>query len=531
VYLVRPIDPSVGRLEATAAAFAAVRSASIASWERRLGEGSQIEVPERLVMDAMRNLLIQNLQLAWRYSLGNAYEAFYQPESSAAVLRLAEYGFLQDAREALEALLPKTRGRSTNWEQGEKLVAGAGYYLLSGDAAFIHKHTPTYARYARDFTTRRAENPDGLLDKQRYSGDINETVYGLHHQSRAWRGLRDMAHVWSLVGSEQLAARYRAEARAFASSVRSAISRSATVVSNRETFVPVSLLSVPRERPWDPVTATREGSYWNLVAPYGWASGIIPPTSALARAVHTYAIRRGSLLLGLVRFDYYPTGAGNVRCDGLPGLKTPGTDDVYGVERVHFLAMLDEPDLLTLMLYAKLAHGMTRGTFIAGEGATVGAVAAGACPSLPNGEYYRSMYLPPSSASNDLFLVALREALVHWELNDGGRPVGLQLAFSTPRTWLQDGKRITVRDLPTPFGPVSYSIDSHVRAGYLDVELSVPRRLRISELELRIRLPSSFPARLARIGKKTLRPDGDVFDLTGITGQVKMRVAVRRATP
>jgi hypothetical protein len=31
-----------------------------------------------------------------------------------------------------------------------------------------------------------------------------------------------------------------------------------------------------------------------------------------------YAERRGSFLLGLVRFDYYPTGVGNVSCDGLP---------------------------------------------------------------------------------------------------------------------------------------------------------------------------------------------------------------------
>jgi hypothetical protein len=528
VYLVRPIDPTTGRLRADATSFASARSRAIDAWKRRLAKGAGVEVPERLVMDAMRSLLIQNLQLAWRYSLGNAYEAFYQPESSAAVLRLAEYGFQRGARAGLETLLPKSRGRSTNWEQGEKLAAGAAYFLLSGDAEFLRQHTPTYSGYARDFASRRAANPDGsgLLDRQRYSGDINERVYGLHHQSRAWRGLRDMAYVWGLVGRSELARRNRAEAKLFARSLRAAITRSMTTVSARETFVPASLLATPREAPWDPVTATRLGSYWNVVAPYAWASGILSRGSALARAVLEYARRRGSFLLGLVRFDYYPTGVGKVRCDGLPGLKTPGAENVYGVHRIHFLADLDKPDLLVLTLYAKLAHGMTRGTFIAGEGDTIGPVPTGACAQASDGEYFRSMYLPPSSANNDLFLATLRELLVHWFLSEDGRPYGLHLAHATPRAWLAHGKRIAVRRMPTPFGRLSYSIDSHIDAGYLDVELSVPSRLRIGELRLRVRVPASKRVRLARIGRATLAPDGETFDLTGRTGRLMMRVYV-----
>jgi hypothetical protein len=529
VQLVRPIDPTRGHPRADAAAYAAARSRSIAAWKRRLAGGASIEVPQRLVADAMRNLLIQNLQLSWHYSLGNAYEGFYQAESGAAVLALAEYGFLADARTALETLLAKERGHSTNWEHGEKLAAGAAYYLLGGDAAFVRRHTPAYAAYARDFAARRAANPDGLLDRQRYSSDVTEPVYGLHHQARAWRGLRDMASVWGLVGSDRLADRYRTEARSFAKALRAAIARSATRVSSSETFVPVSLLADPPVEPWDPVTATRLGSYWNLVAPYAWSSGIVPRTSPLAGRLLEYALRRGSFLLGLVRFDYYPTGVGSVRCDGLPGLKTPGTDDVYGVERTRFLAELDRPDLLVLALYGQLAHGMTRGTFVSGEGATIGPVPPRTCPGEPDGEYYRSMYLPPSSTSNAFFLTTLRELLAHWSLDDDGRPSALHLAYSTPRAWLADGKRIAVRDLPTPFGRLAYSIDSHVADGYLDVRLTVPRRQPIHELRLRIRVPPGKKPYLARVGGGTLRPAGETFDLTGRTGTLTLRVLVRDA--
>jgi hypothetical protein len=65
VYLVRPIEPTTSALRADASLFASARAASIGAWKRRLAEGAGIEVPEPLVMDAMRNLLIQNLQLSW----------------------------------------------------------------------------------------------------------------------------------------------------------------------------------------------------------------------------------------------------------------------------------------------------------------------------------------------------------------------------------------------------------------------------------------------------------------------------------
>jgi hypothetical protein len=152
-----------------------------------------------------------------------------------------------------------------------------------------------------------------------------------------------------------------------------------------------------------------------------------------------------------------------------------------------------------LTLYGKLAHGMTRGTFIAGEGDTIGPVRPDACTGKPNGDHL-SMYLPPSSANNDLFLVTLREQLAHWFAREDGRPHGLRLAYSTPRAWLANGKRIAVRALPTPFGPESYTIDSHVGAGYLDVKLSVPTRRRIGELRLRVRVPAGKRVGSARIG-------------------------------
>ena len=90
-------------------------------------------------MNAQRALLIQNLMLTWRYSIGNPYEEFSFPESLDEVQVLAEYGFpgcrpvdrahvthaqadsipeLEDGRE-----LPRRRRRLTASATSETLIA------------------------------------------------------------------------------------------------------------------------------------------------------------------------------------------------------------------------------------------------------------------------------------------------------------------------------------------------------------------------------------------------------------------------
>jgi hypothetical protein len=64
-------------------------------------------------------------------------------------------------------------------------------------------------------------------------------------------------------------------------------------------FVPIRL--VDGERPYKKLTASRSGSFWNLVMPYALASGILPPHSAQARDVLRYMLGHGSRILGLVR--------------------------------------------------------------------------------------------------------------------------------------------------------------------------------------------------------------------------------------
>ena len=108
---------------------------------------------------------------------------------------------------------------------------------------------------------------------------------------------------------------------------------------------------------------------------------------------------------------------------------------------------------------------MTPETFVSGEAATVAPL---------RGAAYRSMYLPPNTASNSAFLETLRLMLVHETRDADGTPVGLELSFSTPRPWLGVGKTIAVREAPTSFGPLSYELRS--LQGRLEGTVEVPSR-------------------------------------------------------
>ena len=246
---------------------------------------------------------------------------------------------------------------------------------------------------------------------------------------------------------------------------------------------------------------SRAGSYWNLVAPYALASGLFLPGSAEAEGALRYLRLHGSRFLGLVRAGAY----------ALYGLTAPfptsGTDQVYGLNVARFLADNDEPDQLVLSLYGQLAAGMTPGTFVAGEAASLAPIP---------GEYHRSMYLSPNGAANATFLETLRLLLVHETVDPSGRPRGLELAYATPRGWLAAGKQIAVRSVPTSFGPISYTIQSTTSA--VRASIDVPSRNPLRSLSLRLRLPRGARLTDVRLDGRQIR----TFDAA--TGTIELPV-------
>lgn len=512
VYVAWMNDPgSVGELALQGAAYDAARRATTAYWEERLAEGATFDVPEKRIRDAQRSVLIQNLGLTWRYSIGNPYEEFSFPEGIDVAQVMAAYGFDQVAAEILRTSLDRRPTPYPNWKMGEKLLGSAVYVRLFSDRAYLEEVTPVLRGYVDTLGRQITASKRGMLRRERYSSDIPDSVYGLHSQAVVWQGLRAMGQVWATTGRLELAARCRALAARLEAGLRKAVRVSQRRLPDGSLFLPVRLLD--HEPAYPALTASRGGSYWNLVMPYALASGLFAPGGTEARGVARYMSLHGSRLLGLVR-----AGAYALYRD--PVYPISGTDQVYGINVARFLADNGRPDQLVLSLYGHAAAGMTPGTFVSGEAASVAPL---------DGVRYRSMYLPPNGAGNAALLETLRLMLVHETRSREGEPNGLELAHATPRPWLRPGRRIAVRNAPTSFGRVSFSIDARPRAIHAVVD--VPNRERPPRLSLRLRLPPGGRMTGVTLDGRPFRrfdAEHETIDLSGRSGRVALVVSVGR---
>ncbi|MEP6663158.1 MAG: hypothetical protein ABJC04_05775, partial [Verrucomicrobiota bacterium] len=251
-------------------------------------------------------------------------------------------------------------------------------------------------------------------------------------------------------------------------------------------FIPVALFGT--EKPYDVLTATRRGSYWNLMIPYVIGSGIFGNGTERETWMLRYLEEHGGICMGMIRFDQHSGLFANV----------DGIDDLYGLRYVDALLRRDETDRALVSFYGKLAQGMTRNTFLSAEGTSL----------RPLDQFGRPMYLPPTCSGNALFLWTLRSLLVQdYDLNDDGKPETLRLFFATSPRWLEDGKEIKIENAPTAFGEVSVHVQSQLKRNEVIAEIKIPAHHLPDKILLRIRLPDGWKIRSARSGSQMLQTD------------------------
>jgi hypothetical protein len=505
-----PLDPAAAPA-VSASLYAAQRAACVAVWREIAGRGMQVDLPEPLVNRAWRNALCQQFQLIQqneiRYSTGNQYDRLYEGEGSDAALALLTWGYADTTRRLMEPLFDFTRKGLEQHQAAFKLNNLVQYYWQTRAAPAVTELRPRWEKEAVRLDHGRT-GAHGLFPPEQYCGDIHTPVQSLNANAKAWRALRDLGALLAEVGEPDLARYYTGEAAAFRKVVLAAVDR-AVVRSTRPPFVPIALDG--GEPAHSPILHSRIGSYWNIIIGYTLGSGLFPPGSEQAGWIPHYQEQHGGIFLGMVRsggaqFNFW-TGEQRI-------------NPLYGTRYTLDLLRRDEPERALVSFYGTLAQGLTRNTFVGGEGCTLDPVDA-------EGRFF---YCPPNSAASAHVLTMLRNLLVQdLDLDDDGRPETLRLLFGTSRRWLQDGQSLRIDRAPTAFGEVSLHVRSRLAAGEVVAEVSLPTRNPPRRTLLRIRVPDGWRVTGATVGPETLPADAKgTVDLTALRGRQEIRFQVAR---
>ncbi|HZQ47960.1 MAG TPA: hypothetical protein VFC07_13160, partial [Verrucomicrobiae bacterium] len=342
---------------------------------------------------------------------------------------------------------------------------------------------------------------------EQYCGDIATMVFSMNSNAKGWRALWDSAALLDALGDQAEAEHLRKITADFRKDIMAAIDKSAHKEGDA-VFIPNALLG--EEQPYDVITGTRIGNYWNLMANNIVGTDFFGHESDLETGMLRYFQRHGGLFMGLVRARPFPAFWAS----------TDNLNPLYGGYYVRTLLRRDEPDRALVSFYGMLAAGLTPDTFVCGE----------ACAIQPLDAGGRQFYCPPNSAGNAYWLQIFRNLLVQdWDLDDDGEPETLRLLFATPRRWLEDGQTIKVERAPTAFGPVSIHAQSKLSEGKVTAEIDLPQRNIPKQTLLRIRVPDGWRVTAASAGNAELKVDRqETVDITALRGKALLEFHVSR---
>ncbi len=98
----------------------------------------------------------------------------------------------------------------------------------------------------------------------------------------------------------------------------------------------------------------------------------------------------------------------------------------------------------------------------------------------------------------------------------------LWIARGTPRPWLKQGKKISVQNAPTHFGPLAYEIVSDANHGKITATIEIPSRSAPQSVIVRFRHPQAKPIKSVTVNGQLwdkFNPDQETIELTGLTGK------------
>ena len=237
------------------------RKACVETWTALLARGARFEVPEPIVQNAWRSLVVGNYLIAvgdrMNYSAGNAYDHLYEGECGDAVRSLMLFGHTADARRMVGPLLDFDRKATRFHVAGHKLQLLAHYYWVTRDKDYLAEKRADVGAGGRVHPRRAARPTTACCRRTATPATSTRQVYSLNSNAACWRGLRDMAAVLEDLGEKDQAADTAQGSRRVPQGRSSTRWRRASGGTASRQFIPIALLG--DEQPHDPLTATRTG--------------------------------------------------------------------------------------------------------------------------------------------------------------------------------------------------------------------------------------------------------------------------------
>ncbi len=489
--------------EVPEADFDAASRAAVFFWTRELNAGMTINVPEPRINDAVR---------AWRaYAVldvdkingvlephdgAGFYEQIFGYSAALLPHALDLWGRPDDARAILDSLLTFQQPDglfTSNFgtpDPGTLLGSLWEHYELTGDIAWLRGVAPKMIKMADWIIAKRKESmlPAGATKSVTYGlikfkpyCDYATPAFDYFGDTYCAAGLEKTSRALQAVGNNEGAGRIGREAIEYRRDILASMDASAI---ERDGFKILPL--EPETHRLLKSTNDRGGGYYGLVAGCALENEFLPAEDERTGWVMRFMKEKGGLRLGMAEFD-------------------GGVDHAYTYGYWLDCLKLDRVKEAILGLYASLAYGMSRETY---SGVEVTHLFTGANEStLPH------LY----SCTQQLRL--LRMMLVREDGPD------LRLGQAVPRHWLSAGRTIVIQNAPTTFGPVSFTIESHIDRGRIDVRLIAPGRETPRNVLLRLRHPQEKPIKRVTVdGRPIASFAGDTVTLASPRGALKIVV-------
>ncbi len=472
-------SPLAGRhlAEIAPAEFAQRCSEVTDTWTDLLNSAMSVDVPEPRVNDAYRAWLAYNYlnvdKTDGRFEPHDGagfYEAVFGYSAALYCHALDLWGRHDDARRYLESILTLLKPDGLFYvnyglpDHGALLFALAEHYRFTRDADWLRRVAPQMQRMTAWLLDQRqkalAEHDQrgpvtrGLIKFAPYA-DYQNPTFSYYGDVYSCLGLLHAADVFKQVGLADDASRLAAAADAYRRDIMASMD-AAQFERDGATLMPLE----PDTRRHLIQYQYKCKGYYGLVASMLLEAELLPAADPRALLYVRGLERRGGLIIGMCEFD-----------DGIDHAYT------YG----YWLNCLrrDDIDRVLLGFYGTLAYGMGRDTYCGVE-----------VTQLMTGEPTPTT---PHLYSGTQQLRLLRMMLLHEEGDE------LVIGRAIPRAWLAPGKRVVVRNAPTTFGPVSFTLESPADSNVIRVHLEPPTRTTPRAIRLVVRHPRGQPIASARL--------------------------------